>query len=125
MKPLEETEFWELVMRDVFGPREGGVIIVIDAENARKGVAKTSAAASMMSARVATDDVATMPNTFGEAVVGASAAIVIASNDADVADADDVIAASMAAAASTEVVVAIAAACRSAPSSADAVSADT
>jgi hypothetical protein len=47
MKPLEETEFWELVMRDVFGPREGGVIIVIDAENARKGVAKTSAAVSL------------------------------------------------------------------------------
>ena len=34
-------------MRDIFGPREGGLIIVIDAENARKGVAKTSAAVAL------------------------------------------------------------------------------
>lgn len=47
MKRLEDSEFWELLMRDIFGPREGGVIIVIDAENARKGVAKTSAAVTM------------------------------------------------------------------------------
>lgn len=46
-RPLEKTEFWNKAMRDVFGPREGGLIIVIDAENARKGVAKTSAAVSL------------------------------------------------------------------------------
>lgn len=46
-RALEKTEFWNLVMRDVYGPREGGVIIVIDAENARKGIAKTSAAVSL------------------------------------------------------------------------------
>lgn len=46
-RPLEKTEFWEKAMRDVFGPREGGLIIVIDAENARKGVAKTSAAVAL------------------------------------------------------------------------------
>jgi len=46
-KQLTDTEFWKLIMRDVFGPREGGLIIVIDAENARKGVAKTSAAVSL------------------------------------------------------------------------------
>ena len=45
-RPLEKTEFWNKAMRDVFGPREGGLIIAIDAENARKGVAKTSAAVS-------------------------------------------------------------------------------
>lgn len=47
MKRLEDTEFWELLMRDIFGPREGGVIIVLDAENARKGVAKTSGAVAL------------------------------------------------------------------------------
>lgn len=46
-KPLEDTQFWNLLMRDIYGPREGGVIIAIDAENARKGVAKTSAAVSL------------------------------------------------------------------------------
>ena len=46
-RPLEKTEFWNKAMRDVFGPREGGLIIVIDAENARKGVAKSSAAVSL------------------------------------------------------------------------------
>ncbi len=44
---LEETEFWNMLMRDIYGPREGGVIIVIDAENARKGVAKTSAGVAL------------------------------------------------------------------------------
>jgi hypothetical protein len=46
-KALEDTEFWSKLMRDVYGPREGGVIIVVDAENARKGVAKTSCAVSL------------------------------------------------------------------------------
>jgi len=46
-RPLEKTEFWNLAIRDIYGPREGGLIIVIDAENARKGVAKTSAAVSL------------------------------------------------------------------------------
>jgi hypothetical protein len=43
-RQLEDTIFWRELMADVFGSREGGAIIVIDAENARKGVAKTSAA---------------------------------------------------------------------------------
>jgi hypothetical protein len=34
----------------VYGKREGGVIIVVDAENARKGVAKTSAAVALADA---------------------------------------------------------------------------
>ena len=41
---ITQTKFWDAVMHDVFGPRKGGAIIVVDAENARKGVAKTSAA---------------------------------------------------------------------------------
>lgn len=42
--PIDETEFWDVVMHDVFGPRQGGAIIFIDAENARKGVGKTGLA---------------------------------------------------------------------------------
>ena len=41
------TEFWDEVMHDVFGPRKGGAIIFVDAENARKGVGKTGAAVSL------------------------------------------------------------------------------
>lgn len=47
---LGDTAFWGHVMRDVYGPREGGVILVVDAENARKGVAKTSAAVALADA---------------------------------------------------------------------------
>lgn len=39
-----ETEFWNTVLDDVYGPREGGAVLIFDAENARKGVGKTSAA---------------------------------------------------------------------------------
>lgn len=41
---ITETKFWNELMHDVFGPRKGGGIIFVDAENARKGVAKTSGA---------------------------------------------------------------------------------
>lgn len=44
---ITQTEFWNEVMRDVFGPRKGGAIIFVDAENARKGVAKTSGAVAL------------------------------------------------------------------------------
>lgn len=44
---IEESKFWDELMRDVFGPRKGGAIIFIDAENARKGVAKTSGAVAL------------------------------------------------------------------------------
>lgn len=43
-EPIEETEFWNELMHDIYGPRKGGAIIFLDAENARKGVAKTSGA---------------------------------------------------------------------------------
>jgi len=44
---ITETKFWNDLMDDVFGPRNGGAIIFIDAENARKGVAKTSGAVAL------------------------------------------------------------------------------
>jgi len=45
--PIGETKFWNTVMHDVYGPRKGGAIIFLDAENARKGVAKTSCAVAV------------------------------------------------------------------------------
>ena len=44
---ITETKFWNTLMHDVFGPRKGGAIIFVDAENARKGVAKTSGAVAL------------------------------------------------------------------------------
>lgn len=44
---VTETEFWNTVMEDVYGPRKGGAILLLDAENARKGVAKTSCAVAL------------------------------------------------------------------------------
>lgn len=44
---ITETKFWEELMDDIYGPRKGGAIIFVDAENARKGVAKTSGAVAM------------------------------------------------------------------------------
>ncbi|MFC7059816.1 ATP-binding protein [Halovenus salina] len=44
---ITKTEFWNTLMEDVFGIRKGGAIIFLDAENARKGVAKTSGAVAL------------------------------------------------------------------------------
>jgi hypothetical protein len=44
---VSETEFFNEIMHDVYGPRQGGAIIFVDAENARKGVAKTSGAVAL------------------------------------------------------------------------------
>lgn len=44
---ITETKFWNTVMDDVYGVRKGGAIIFLDAENARKGVAKTSGAVAL------------------------------------------------------------------------------
>ena len=44
---ITETAFWNELCHDVFGPRKGGAIVFVDAENARKGVAKTSAAVAL------------------------------------------------------------------------------
>lgn len=45
--PIQQTELWNEIMEDVFGPRKGGAIIFVDAQNARKGVAKTSGAVAL------------------------------------------------------------------------------
>jgi len=47
---LGETDFWNTVMHDVFGPRSGGAIIIVDAEDARKGVGKTVCAVALAEA---------------------------------------------------------------------------
>lgn len=44
---ITKTKFWNVLMDDVFGARKGGAIIFVDAENARKGVAKTSGAVAL------------------------------------------------------------------------------
>lgn len=44
---ITETEFWDKTMDDVFGPRQGGAILFVDSENARKGTGKTSAAVAL------------------------------------------------------------------------------
>ena len=44
---ITETKFWNVLMDDVYGPRKGGAIIFVDAENARTGVAKTSGAVAL------------------------------------------------------------------------------
>jgi len=44
---IQDTEFFDAVMKDVFGPREGGAIFLVDAKDARKGVGKTSAAVGL------------------------------------------------------------------------------
>jgi hypothetical protein len=44
---VTDTKFWNVLMHDVYGPRKGGAIIFLDAENARKGVAKTSCAVAL------------------------------------------------------------------------------
>lgn len=47
MTHLSETRFWNDVMHGVFGPRQGGARIIVDAENAATGVGKTTAAVSL------------------------------------------------------------------------------
>jgi hypothetical protein len=47
MTHISKTEFWRKIMHDVLGPRNGGAILVIDAENARKGVGKTGLAVGL------------------------------------------------------------------------------
>lgn len=44
---VTESKFFRTLMDDVYGPRKGGAIIFLDAENARKGVAKTSGATAL------------------------------------------------------------------------------
>lgn len=45
--PIHETEFWNRIMYDVYGPRKGGAVIFCDAQDARRGIAKTSGKVAM------------------------------------------------------------------------------
>jgi len=47
---LGQTDFWNTVLHDVYGPRSGGAIIIVDAEDARKGVGKTVCAVALAEA---------------------------------------------------------------------------
>lgn len=40
---IKESAFIQSIIKDVYGPRKGGAIVFIDAQNARRGIAKTSA----------------------------------------------------------------------------------
>lgn len=44
---IRHSEFWNDLMRGVFGPREGGARVIVDAEGASTGVGKTSLAVSI------------------------------------------------------------------------------
>lgn len=44
---LRDTDFWNDLMHGVFGPRQGGARIIVDAEDAATGVGKTTAAVSL------------------------------------------------------------------------------
>lgn len=46
-KHITETAFWNDVMDGVYGPRQGGAKIIIDAKNAALGVGKTTAAVAL------------------------------------------------------------------------------
>ena len=47
MPHLSETDFWNDLCHGVFGPRQGGARIIIDAESAATGVGKTTLAVAM------------------------------------------------------------------------------
>lgn len=42
-----DTEFMRRLGKDIYGPREGGAILILDAKNARKGVGKTACAVAL------------------------------------------------------------------------------
>lgn len=44
---ITESAFWDHLMNDVYGVRQGGAICFLDAQNARKGVAKTSGSVAL------------------------------------------------------------------------------
>jgi len=47
IRKICDHPFFNSVLKDVYGPRNGGAIIVLDAEDARKGVGKTSGAVAL------------------------------------------------------------------------------
>jgi len=61
---LAETQFWNDLMHGVFGPRNGGARIIIDAEDAATGVGKTTAAVSLAQACATAFDYMLSPKDF-------------------------------------------------------------
>lgn len=39
----KQSEWVRTILKDVYGPRKGGAVVFVDAQNARRGIAKTSA----------------------------------------------------------------------------------
>lgn len=48
--PIRETEFWRALWSGIYGPRKGGAKIIMDAEDATTGAAKTSGAVALAAA---------------------------------------------------------------------------
>lgn len=47
MPTLTETKFWHKLMKGIYGPRQGGARIIVDAEDAATGVGKTGVAVAL------------------------------------------------------------------------------
>ena len=47
MSHITESEWWRRIMRGIYGPRQGGARVIIDAEDAATGSGKTSAAVGL------------------------------------------------------------------------------
>ena len=47
MPKLTETKFWTKLMKGIYGPRQGGARIIVDAEDAATGVGKTGLAVAL------------------------------------------------------------------------------
>lgn len=45
--PIRETKFWRELWSGIYGPRKGGAKIIMDAEDAKTGAAKTSGAVAL------------------------------------------------------------------------------
>ena len=61
---LRNTDFWHDLMHGIYGPRQGGARVIVDAENAATGVGKTTAAVSMALACARAFDYELSPDDF-------------------------------------------------------------
>ncbi len=61
---LRNTDFWHDLMHGIYGPRQGGARVIVDAENAATGVGKTTAAVSVALACARAFDYELSPDDF-------------------------------------------------------------
>jgi hypothetical protein len=61
---LRDTDFWHDLMHGVYGPRNGGARIIVDAEDAATGVGKTTAAVALARACAKAFDYELSPEDF-------------------------------------------------------------